>query len=278
VTALNRLLGSTPFRLALVYVGAFVPVAALIVGFIAWRANDLLTTTVVDTLMVEVTTLREQFQAGGAGRLAAVINDRLSEPGSGLYLLVDVTGRKVAGNLQDATPQGAVFRYPPPAGGRQREGVGVLIDVRGGLALVVARDIDDMRQFARTMGQLGLVGILLLSVFGIGAGLIVSRSVLRRVETVNATSREIMAGDFSRRIPLSGSGDEFDRLAACLNAMLARIEVLMAALREVSDNIAHDLKTPLNRLRNRADCAVGGWSSGREHVLHRSCIDHCGCR
>ena len=81
-------------------------------------------------------------------------------------------------------------------------------------------------------------------------------SCLKRIEAINEASRTIMAGDLSRRIAVIGSGDEFDRLAASLNAMLERIEELMAALREVSDNIAHDLKTPLTRLRNRAEAAL----------------------
>ena len=110
MTALIRLLSSTPFRLTLAYMGAFVVAAALIVGFIAWRANDLLTNKVVETLEAEVTGLREQFQAGGAERLAAVVAQRAGEPGSGLYLLVDATGRKVAGNLD---------RVPPEFGGCQ---------------------------------------------------------------------------------------------------------------------------------------------------------------
>jgi signal transduction histidine kinase len=84
----------------------------------------------------------------------------------------------------------------------------------------------------------------------------VSRSVLRRIETITDASRTIMAGDLSKRIPIKGSGDELDRLSENLNAMLARIEELIGALREVSDNIAHDLKTPLNRLRNRAEAAL----------------------
>jgi signal transduction histidine kinase len=262
VTALNRLLGSTPFQLALIYLCAFVPVAALIVGFIAWRANNLLTTKVVETLLVEVTTLREQYQIGGATRLATIINERTAEPGAGLYLLVDVAGRKVAGNLRQVPRQlqaansNGVFRYVPTAGGQEREGVGVLLDVPNGLMLIVGRDTEDLRSFARSMGELGLIGLLLLSAFGIAAGLIAGRTVLRRIETVTDTTREIMAGNFSRRIPLSGSGDEFDRLGASLNAMLERIELLMAALREVSDNIAHDLKTPLNRLRSRAEAAL----------------------
>jgi signal transduction histidine kinase len=85
---------------------------------------------------------------------------------------------------------------------------------------------------------------------------LISRSVLRRIEAVTQATRTIMAGDLSKRIPRNGSDDELDRLAASLNAMLARIEELVIALREVSDNIAHDLKTPLTRLRNRAEAAL----------------------
>jgi signal transduction histidine kinase len=128
--------------------------------------------------------------------------------------------------------------------------------VPGGLILIVGRDVEDQRRFADTMWQVALWSVGLMSVLGIGAGLIVSRSVLKRIETVTETSRTIMAGDLSRRIPLDGSGDELDRLSQSLNAMLTRIEELMSALREVSDNIAHDLKTPLNRLRNRAEAAL----------------------
>ncbi len=134
--------------------------------------------------------------------------------------------------------------------------MGVPVAVPGGYTLVVGRDIEDQRQFADTMWQVALWSVGLLSALGIGAGLLISRSVLTRIETVSEASRKIMAGDLSRRIPLAGSGDELDRLAESLNAMLARIEELMAALREVSDNIAHDLKTPLTRLRNRAEAAL----------------------
>jgi signal transduction histidine kinase len=244
--------------------GAFIVAAALVVGFIAWRANELLTTSVVDTLRAEVVGLREQYQAGGPARLSAIITERTADPGSSLYLLVDIAGERAAGNLRQIPSElresgQGVFTYVPqggPAQGRPRVGVGVLLDVPGGLTLVVGRDIEDLRRFAWTMGRLGLWSILILSALGIGGGLLISRSVLRRIEAVNDTSRSIMAGDLSRRIPLTGSGDELDRLCESLNAMLARIEELMAALREVSDNIAHDLKTPLTRLRNRAEAAL----------------------
>ena len=262
MTALTRLLTSTPFRLTLAYLGMFVVAAAVTVLFVAWRANELLTTKVVETLAAEIIGLREQFEAGGPERLAAAITQRAAQPGASLYLLL-AGGRKIAGNLEalppelEASPAGSVFRYARPGEGRgQRRAVGVALPVPAGLLLIVGRDIEDLRRFAETMGELGLLCISLVSLFGIGAGLLISRSVLRRIEAVTDASRTIMAGDLSKRIPRTGSGDELDRLAASLNAMLARIEQLVVALREVSDNIAHDLKTPLTRLRNRAEAAL----------------------
>jgi signal transduction histidine kinase len=265
VTVLTRLLGSFPFRLTVAYLGAFVAAAALIVVYVAWQANALLTSKAVEALAAEVTSLREQFETGGAPRLVAAIDERVKEPGSGLYLLLDAEGRRLAGNLprlpealaQDG--QGHLFSYTRASDGkgpRERLGIGLSLSVAGGFTLVVARDIDDQRQLAASIGRLALVSFGLLCALGVGAGILISRAMMARIETVTETSRRIMAGDLSRRIPLSGSGDELDRLAESLNAMLARIEELMAALLEVSDNIAHDLKTPLNRLRNRAEAAL----------------------
>ena len=88
---------------------------------------------------------------------------------------------------------------------------------------------------------------------GLVGGTMMSWSMLRRVEAINETSREIMAGDLSRRVPAHGTGDEFDQLASNLNEMLDKIQTLMDGVRQVSDNIAHDLKTPLARLRNRLE-------------------------
>ena len=265
MTALTRLISSIPFRLTVAYMGAFVVAAALIVGFIAWRANALLTARAIEAMSTEIAALREQYQAGGPPRLIAAINERVSEPGSNLYLLLDATGRKIAGNLPMMpveladSGQGQVFTYVRTSGGARidkRLAVGEPVPVRGGLTLVVGRDIEDQRQFARTMGRVALWSVGLLSALGVGAGILISRGMLRRIDAVTEASRKIMSGDLSRRVPLSGSGDELDRLSESLNAMLARIEELMLALREVSDNIAHDLKTPLTRLRNRAESAL----------------------
>lgn len=268
MTALTRLVASLPFRLTVAYMGAFVLAAALIVLYVAWQANELLTSKAIDALGAEVANLRAQFQAGGPQgpqRLESVIRYRVGEPGSGLYLLVDAHGNKRAGNLP-AMPsvlvpdgQGQLFSYRRASegeGAAERFAVGLSVAVAGGYTLVVARDIEDQRQFAATIGRVALLSFGLLSLLGVGAGVLISRSVLSRIEAVTETSRKIMAGDLSRRIALTGSGDELDRIAESLNAMLARIEELLLALREVSDNIAHDLKTPLNRLRNRAEAAL----------------------
>jgi len=270
VTVLTRLLGSSPFRLTIAYMGAFVAAAALIVLYVAWQANALLTSKAVEALTAEVASLRGEFEARGAPRLVAAIEDRVKVPGAGLYLLRDAAGQRLAGNLPDvplglaADGQGHVFSYAgttgPPGGNGpgERLAVGLALPVAGGLNLVVARDIEDQRQLAASIGRMALLGFGLLCALGVGAGILISRSTMARIEAVTETSRRIMAGDLSRRVPLTGTGDELDRLSESLNAMLARIEELLAALREVSDNIAHDLKTPLNRLRNRAEAALRG--------------------
>jgi signal transduction histidine kinase len=264
VTALTRLIASSPFRLSLGYLGAFVLVAAMIVGFIGWRANELLTSQVIETLTAEVVGLREQYQVGGAARLRDIVADRSAEPGGGLYLLTDATGRRMAGNLerppfQAQDGQGGIFRYRRASDAlnrKDRMAVGVPLAVPGGLTLVVGRDIEDQRQFAATIRNVALWSVGLLALVGIGAGLLISRSVLARIEGITGAARSIMTGDLSSRIPVAGSGDELDRLSSSLNDMLGRIEELMAALREVSNNIAHDLRTPLNRLRNHAEEAL----------------------
>ncbi len=261
----TRLIASTPFRLTVAYMGGFVVAAALIVGFVAWQANELLTSKVIEALSVEISALREQFQAGGPERLVAAVKDRVAQPGPNLYLVLDAAGRKLAGNLPAIPPelaqggQGTLFSHG------KRAAVGEVVQVRGGLTLVVGRDVEDQRQFALTVGRVALWSFGLLSALGVGAGILISRSTLGRIEAVTEASRKIMAGDLSRRVPLNGSGDELDRLSESLNAMLARIEELMAALREVSDNIAHDLKTPLTRLRNRAEAALREPDSAAAH-------------
>ncbi len=130
---------------------------------------------------------------------------------------------------------------------------GRVFPLAGDFQLLVARDVDERYKTEKLFTTtLPWSGLLMLALALVGGGLI-SRNVLTRLDSINRTSREIMAGDLSRRVPVTRAGDEFDELASNLNRMLDRTERLMRGMREVTDSIAHDLRTPLNRLRNRLE-------------------------
>jgi signal transduction histidine kinase len=126
----------------------------------------------------------------------------------------------------------------------------------GGFRLVVGRDFEERDKLREILARPVRWAVVFLVILGVGGGLFIARRVLKRIDAMTATGDRIMAGDLSGRLPVAGSGDEFDRLANSLNAMLERIEGLMAGVKQVSDNIAHDLKTPLTRLRNQAEEAL----------------------
>ena len=199
-------------------------------------------------------------RAGGIPAVIETVSARSRSPGPALYLLTDGEGRRLAGNLEKAPPElgdlprGGVFRYVPirgrPSGSPSRSE-----STSPAASGLIGRDVDDRARLrVPVCGPPSLVGFGLISLAGLSAALH-QPDRAARIETINDTSRSIMAGDLSRRVP-PGTGDELDALASNLNAMLDRIDELMRAMREVSDNIAHDLKTPLNRLRNRAEAAL----------------------
>ena len=177
-------------------------------------------------------------------------------------------GTKISGNIDRVPPEmdgssaGGLFHYArrspakDSAAAEDRLAAGVLIAVPGGLSLFVGRDIEDQRRFAQNTRWVFLLGLSLIAAVGLAGSLAASRSILSRVDRIRATSLRIISGNLSERIPETGGRDELDRLSRSLNQMLERIERLLVGLTEVSDNIAHDLRTPLNRLRNRAEEAL----------------------
>jgi signal transduction histidine kinase len=129
-------------------------------------------------------------------------------------------------------------------------------ELEGNFRLLIGRDLDERRRMFVIVAKAAQWSVLVVVVLGIIGGIFVARRVLQRIDAMTGTTQRIMTGDLSGRLPVGRSGDELDRLAENLNAMLERIEALMKGLKEVSDNIAHDLKTPLTRLRNRAEDAL----------------------
>ena len=267
--------------MALVMLGMGLVVVAML-----WRTNELLTGQALQVITAEARGLNEQYRNGGLPLLVQTVNERSKLPGNGIYLLADTSGARLAGNLDQMPaeirndPNGGPFHYArrTGSGSEQRLAVGLPIRVAGPsdtsvAQLIVARDIEDISTFAQATRGLFLTGMGALSLLALGGATLYSRRLLRRVDEVTIASQRIMAGDLTQRLPLAGTRDEMDRLAASLNLMLGRIEQLLNGLREVSDNIAHDLKTPLTRLRNRAEAALrdpsGGpaYRQGLEHTL-----------
>lgn len=262
--ALNRLFKTTAFRLSAVYL-LVILIASIAVGtYTGWKTNALLTQQLVATITAEVKGLSEQYRQGGSKQLAKTIAARSRKPGNSLYFFGTKSGRKIAGSLSRIPTvlkegnRGAQFSYiwQQEKKREKRNAVGIPFRVDGGLVLIVGRDIEDQLNFIYTARKMFFVGLALLAAFGLGTGLWVSRNLLNRINSISLTSKSIMAGDLSERIPLNGSNDELDQLSANLNNMLAKIETLMRGMREVSDNIAHDLKTPINRIRIKAEEAL----------------------
>ena len=261
---LRAMASTTAFRLATGTAAVFVVIAGILLAILFWQTNQVLTDQVMTTLIAEAEALRTEGQSSSRNALTEAVAVRSRPEGPGLYFLADATGKKLAGNLSRSPPeifagqQGGVFRYRPDivTSKRERLGVAMAISLARGESLIIGRDIEDQRAFADGIKRLFILSFLALTVAGLATALMISRIVLKRIEAMNVASQQIMAGDLSRRVPLEGSGDELDGLATNLNAMLDRIEQLMAGLREVSENIAHDLKTPLNRLRNRVEAAL----------------------
>jgi signal transduction histidine kinase len=264
VTALGKLLRTTAFKLTLVYLGIFVLFAASLLAYFALNTRRLITEQITATVNGEVNGLSEQYGQGGLRRLVIVVDVRSRRPGSSLYLVTTPSGEGLAGNVGSLEPgvldrpgwlETNYHRLESPEGTEHRALVRV-VQLPGGFHLLVGRDLEERERLFAIVVNAGQWSLALVIVLGLIGGFFVSRRVLSRIDAMTGTAQTIMAGDLSGRLPVAGTGDELDRLADNVNAMLERIEALMRGLKEVSDNIAHDLKTPLTRLRNRCEQAL----------------------
>jgi hypothetical protein len=264
VTALGKLIRTTAFKLTLFYLAIFILFAASLLGYFALNTRRLITEQITATVNGEISGLSDQYAQGGIRRLVIVVDLRSRRPGSSLYLVTTPTGEGLAGNVGSLEP--GVLDHPgwletnyrrldAPEGSDHRALVQV-VQLAGGFHLLVGRDLEERERLFGIIANAGQWSLALVIVLGLVGGFFVSRRVLSRIDAMTGTAQTIMAGDLSGRLPVAGTGDELDRLADNVNAMLERIEALMRGLKEVSDNIAHDLKTPLTRLRNRCEQAL----------------------
>jgi signal transduction histidine kinase len=270
VTAFGKLIRTTAFRLTLAYLFLFALFAASLLGYFAWNTRRLITEQITTTVNAEVGEISDIFERRGLLGLVRTIENRALRPGANLYLVTTTTGQAIAGNVGSLAPgvmgtsgwSETAYRRLAEQDNTDHRALVHVTQLTNGFRLLIGRDLEERRRLFGIVAKAAQWSLLVVIVLGLGGGIFVARRVLRRIDAMTGTTRRIMAGDLSGRLPVGRSGDELDRLAENLNAMLERIEALMMGLKEVSDNIAHDLKTPLTRLRNRAEEALA--KSGSE--------------
>jgi signal transduction histidine kinase len=278
-----RLLRTTTFRLALGYLLLFGGSVVVLLGYIYWTTAGSMFRQLDETIDAEILGLAEQYRQGGVDSVAGAIRQRIDRDagGSEVYLLADARLRPIIGNLDRwpnaperegwiqfelrdrTTPRGETYLA------RTRH-----FSLAGGFHLLVGRDARAIEEtqnlIVRSLGW----GLAITLALGLVGGVLMGRGTLRRLEAITRTSEDIMRGDLSRRIPVRGVGDDFDRLAAGLNAMLERIEALMESIRHVSEGIAHDLRSPLTRLRHRLETAkMQGNADEQRRLIEQSIAD-----
>lgn len=261
-------------RLTATFIAIFVVFAILLMAFIGWQSSVQIQRQQTDDIDREIRLFQRIEATQGIRALAFALNRLSSQPGPGVYYLGDAAGQYLLGNMTDVPPDVLIdpgvysFDYdrPDPLGEDavgmperpKRAGVAVVrsVELGNGMRLVVGRDVVERRGYSAIILQSFLVGVVGIILFSVVAGGVTARRVLKRIDTIRDTSTKIMSGNLSERVPITKRNDEFDGLARNLNAMLDRIEQLLQGLKEVTDNVAHDLKTPLTRLRNQAEGAL----------------------
>lgn len=264
---LPALVRTTTFRLALVHASIFIVFAASLLGYLYYETAGQLDRQATEELNAEFQELSAAYRGGGFDRLNQAVIERSEARGKFFYLLQDADGAKSSGDFDvlpaPAPPVSEVvdvkFNYDartPDGAPSRRSAEGRISRLSEGGVLLVAYDVGELGEINRRVSNVvwrsALVG-LALSLIG---GVVISRSAARRAEELSRTTEGVMSGDLSRRAPVAGSGDEFDRLSEQLNAMLAKLERLVVSSRSAGDSIAHDLRSPLTRLRNRLEAGL----------------------
>lgn len=279
MTALGKLFRTTAFKLSLAYLVVFALFAACLLMYFAWNTGRLITGQITETITGEINGLAEQYNQGGLRRLVLIIEARSRRPSSNLYLVTTPAGEGLAGNVGSLEPgliarpgtTETVYRRLDEAEGAEHNALVHVIELPGGFHLLVGRDLEERERLHDIVIGAGKWSVAVVVVLGLVGGFFVARRVLKRIDAMTDKTRTIMDGDLGGRLPVAGTGDELDRLAENLNTMLERIEALMHGLKEVSDNIAHDLKTPLTRVRNRCEEAL---RSAKDDKDYRAALEN----
>lgn len=270
---LRALMRMTAFRLSAVYLALFAVFAVVLVVYVTATAASIFETQSRETIAEEIGELGRVYYNGGIVGLVRSIERRARQPGASLYLVTDSTGRILAGNVVSLEPgvldesgltdkAFAYERFADDVDDRYRMALAEIVSLPNGMRVLVGRDQSEQERLRVIVRRALILALGLMGAGALFAWLVVGRRALQRLDRMSASSARILAGDLNERLPVTGANDEFDRLSDNLNTLLARIALLQEGLRQVSDNIAHDLKTPLTRLRNRAEGALAEAMNG----------------
>ncbi len=266
----TRVLRSASFRLTLAYASLFVVSAAILFGAVYWIATRALQNDMAAVLRTEALQLAEVHRVAGPRGLVPEVSRRMNFRTRGpiFYLLQAPDRQVIVGNLPGMPPvEGVVDFQRERDAAQERAGdaetmppqlTGYGLRLPDGAFLLVAQDASRLGEMQSAIVRAFVWAGALTLLFAIAGGVLLANNFLGRIDLISRTSRAIMAGDLAARIPARGTNDEIDQLVTGLNAMLDRIQSLMTGLRQVSSDIAHDLRTPLGRLRQRLEEARDG--------------------
>ena len=282
---LPAIMRTTAARLSALYFILFALCATLLVFYMTSLSANMLTAQTKETINEEVSGLDRAYRRGGLPFLVRVVEQRSRQPGANLYLIADANGRILTGNVESLEPgvleiEGWTerpFNYQrygeatgerrtpsvseleaPPATEPRHAAIALISRLPNQMIVLVGRDLGEPERLQNVVRRALTFALGMMALGGLLIWYVVGRRALKRIDRVSEAGRRIMGGDLTGRLPVTGAGDEFDRLSENLNTMLTKIAGLNEGLRQVSDNIAHDLKTPLTRLRNRAEAALAG--------------------
>jgi signal transduction histidine kinase len=269
---LPRLFRTNVFRLTLAYMALFALSVGALSAFIYWATLGYLDTQTNAIIEAEINGLLEQYERRGLRGLGEVIQERIDRDTErrSFYLLTDPVGRRLVGNANVASWPGdaddALGQWIDFVQSDSDTPVRAMLLAVGGFRLLVGRDIRELTAIRQLLRRLSFYAITLTLVLALTGGVLLAVSAERRLAEINRTTRQIMAGDLSRRAPLKGSDDEHDELAQNINTMLDQIENLLEGMRHVGDSVAHDLRGPITRLRNRLETVAAAEKPSREDL------------
>ena len=255
------------FRLTALYVVIFIFSVSILFAVVGYVARSSMHAQIAAAVQREATTLADEYDATRGSRAPELIELRLRRGALSYFLLQDANGQRISGNIAPISPEPGLrdlavrqqLREPAAGDAEDRaeihNAIGYGVRLSDGTFAFVASDAERITQVEKAILTAFVIGGGVSLLLAVSGGFVLGRGFLRRLEVVNRTSREIMSGRFDARIPVLHHDDELDRLAINLNATFDRVESLMESLAQISSDVAHDLRTPLSRLRQTLELA-----------------------